>query len=616
MARLSQQTIEQIAAANDVVDVIGSYFPLKRAGGMFKALCPFHQEKTPSFSVNPQRQIFKCFGCGAGGSVFKFVEMYEHLSFPDAARKLAERGGVQIIEEEFTAEEDQQFLMRKRLLALHAQAAEWFHRNLMRTEAGAPAREYLKRRGITGEVAKAWQIGYAPDEWQALSDWAKREGFTVHELIESGLAKTKESDDSAPSSPQSAIRNPQSYDRFRGRVMFPICNDYGEVVAFSGRVLQSDAQAAKYINSPETILFTKGNILFGLHKSKRALIDKSSAIVCEGQLDLITAFEAGVQNVIAPQGTAFTEKQARILKRFVEEVVLCFDSDAAGQKAAERSLTALLEADLLVRVAELPAGQDPDSLIRGKGAEAFRAMISSAPDFFDYQITRQSGMAAFSTPRGKAEFAKKMGEWVSLLGNDVMRDAVVNKIAARLAMPAEDFRKTIRAQRKTRPSASSETTKLAAPPLSERVAVLCQLTLSSPAVRAWVREQPWQAVLDEHPGGALLSRIIEAHISAGDPGSIAAFMTTLAPDEQSQLAGVLDRKPAESPEQVACFCWAGIQRDVLLRRKDAIGAQLRESNLAPDRLAELQKEFMEINKRVLDLQKAFTHIARPFSLEP
>src|SRR5260221_2442664 len=351
---------------------------------MYKALCPFHQERTPSFTVNPQRQIFKCFGCGAGGSVIRFVMNYENLDFVAAAKKLAERANIKIEQSELSAEDAARYSMRRRLLALHAEAADFFHSQLMKKPSALIAPDYLESRGITREVAKSWKLGYAPDEWDAMREFGQTRGFSEEELIASGLVKVREDEEQSPNSdPRSPI---SYYDRFRGRVMFPICNDTGEVIAFSGRVLEADAKAAKYVNSPETMLFVKGAVLFGLHKSKRPLIDAKSAIVCEGQLDLITAFDHGVQNVIAPQGTAFTERQARILKRYVEEVVLCFDADVAGEKAAERSLASLLAENLLVRVAEMPPGEDPDSMIRGKGAEAFRERITAAEGFFDFSI--------------------------------------------------------------------------------------------------------------------------------------------------------------------------------------------------------------------------------------
>src|SRR4029077_7030369 len=340
----------------------------------FKALCPFHQEKTPSFTVSSQRQTFHCFGCGAGGSVFRFVMDYEHIDFPVAVHKLAARVGIAIVEERRSEDETQQHEARGLLLRLHSEAAEWFHENLLKRDLGTPARDYLKTRGISREVAKSWKLGYAPESWDAFCQWASKEGYRRRELLSSGLVKLRDEERG----------DGEFYDRFRGRLMFPICNDVGEVIAFSGRVLATEATAAKYINSPETPLFQKGRVLFGLHKTKRPLIEANCAIVCEGQLDLISLFEAGIKNVVAPQGTAFTEHQARILKRFVDEVVLCFDADRAGQKAAEHSLDALLQNDLIVRVMEMPQGQDPDSLVRRDGKEEFEKRVTSARDFFDY----------------------------------------------------------------------------------------------------------------------------------------------------------------------------------------------------------------------------------------
>src|SRR5438034_5697366 len=404
MGTIPSETIEQIAAANDIVEVIGSYFPLKRAGANFRALCPFHQEKTPSFMVSPSRQTFHCFGCGAGGSVFRFVVDYEHVDFPTAVRKLAARAGITVVEKSGrrgAGDEERQRELRQRLLKLHGEAAQWFHENLIKREVGKAARGYLRSRGITVEIAKRWQLGYAPDEWDAFGCWARSRDYDVRDLIASGLVKVKDDSDSIGSqrsvSAQRTAHATASYDRFRGRIMFPICNDIGEVIAFSGRLLQNEDGAAKYLNSPETALFRKGSVLFGLDKSKRALIEADCAVVCEGQLDLISLFESGITNVVAPQGTAFTEKQAHILKRFVNEVVLCFDADGAGRRAGDRSLTtfvehfgvrpnplvsrgrgpaqrsldSFLQNDLIVRIAEMPPGEDPDSLVRREGKEAF-----------------------------------------------------------------------------------------------------------------------------------------------------------------------------------------------------------------------------------------------------
>src|SRR5438876_1875778 len=431
MGTIPSETIEQIAAANDIVEVIGSYFPLKRAGINFKALCPFHQEKTPSFTVSPSRQTFHCFGCGAGGSVFRFVMDYEHIDFPSAVRKLAARAGVTVVEKRGASDEDRQYETRKNLLKLHAEAAEWFHENLIKKEIGEPARKYLKQRGITGEIAKRWQLGYAPDEWDAFGGWARAQGYDTRELITGGLLKTKDENETH--------RRQSAYDRFRDRIMFPICNDIGEVIAFSGRLLKDGEGAAKYLNSPETPLFRKGNVLFGLHKSERALIEANCAIVCEGQLDLISLFEAGITNVVAPQGTAFTESQARVLKRFADEVVLCFDADTAGQKAAERSLDALLANGLIVRVSEMPAGEDPDSLVRREGQEQLEKRVAGARDFFDYWVEHEVAATDLSSLGAKMQLARKLAETASRVHDPMMRGEIVSKVSSRLGVSALDF---------------------------------------------------------------------------------------------------------------------------------------------------------------------------------
>ena len=414
MPRIAQETVEQVAAASDIVAVIGSYFSLKRAGTEFRAICPFHQEKTPSFFVSPSKQSYYCHGCGAGGAVFQFLMQYENIDFPEAVRRLASRAGIAIIEDELSAEEENRQSLRKRLLRLHFEAAAWFHSNLLRTKAAAHARSYLKSRGINIETAKRWQIGYAPNTWDSLVHWATAAGFVKEELIESGLVKLREE-----GNPGSRI-----YDRFRDRLMFPIHNDIGEVVAFSGRILDPKAQGGKYVNSPETPLFSKGNLLFGLHQSKRYIANARQAIVLEGQLDLITTFEAGIQNVVAPQGTALTARHAALLHRFADEVILFFDADVAGQKAAERALEVLFGAGLQVKIGEMPAGEDPDSLIRKSGGDAFRARVESAEDFFDFQINRKLSTAESKTTAGRVAFARKMSQFISVVPDPVLRDTL------------------------------------------------------------------------------------------------------------------------------------------------------------------------------------------------
>ncbi|MEI6562415.1 MAG: DNA primase [Verrucomicrobiota bacterium] len=602
---IPEHLIEQIAQANDIVDVISSYFPLKRAGSAYKARCPFHQEKTASFNVNPARQIFKCFGCGAGGGVFKFVELYENVNFPEAVKRLAAKAGIRVEEEPLTAEEDAKQKMRRRLLALHAAAAEWFHTNLLRTKAAQHARDYLKSRGLTAEVAKSWKLGYAPESWDALTQWARGEGFRDDELIASGLVTVKEDEEGENSY---SHRDPHFYDRFRDRLMFPICNDIGEVIAFSGRVLSAEAFGGKYVNSPETPLFIKGNVLFGIHKTKRALIDKKAAIVCEGQIDLITAFEAGVQNVTAPQGTAFTPQQARILKRFADEVILCFDADAAGLKAAERSLPALLEANLAVRVAEMPAGHDPDSLIRTEGAEAFVRQIAQARDFFDFQIERAVATPEFASPKGKAAFARKMAESIALVADPVLREAVIHNVSARLEMAPAQFAGLIqsvpkpgrlRATREVEDEESAEPTQPRLAPMTTTTRLLCQLALLSSEVRNWLLTQPWEALFGTLPEAELLLVILRGRFDPAVPATVTAFLSTCDAEEQAALAGLLDRKELPSePLRQAADCWRDLERRDLERQRDALQARIRKPGLDFEEHAKLHHQVMELQQRI------------------
>ena len=599
MPLIPPETIEQILAANDIVEVVSGYFPLKRAGTAWKANCPFHNESTPSFTVNPQRQMFKCFGCGAGGSAIRFVMSYENLDFVSAAKKLAERAGIKIVEAEMSAEDQARYGMRKRLIALHGEAAEFFHAQLLKKPSAQIARDYLKGRGIGAEIAKSWKLGFAPDGWDSMRDFARATGFSDDELLASGLVKPKDDDPD--------IQHRGFYDRFRNRVMFPICNDTGEVIAFSGRVLEADAQAAKYVNSPETMLFTKGAVLFGLHKSKRALIDKASAIVCEGQLDLITAFEAGVQNVVAPQGTAFTERQAHKLKQYVEEVVLCFDADSAGDKAAERSLPHLLHENLAVRVAEMLRGEDPDSMIRTKGAQEFVSRIAAAKDFFDFQIDRLSSRPDFATPRGKLQAARKMAEWISLVTDAVLREAIMHKVALRLEISVQELVKLLKAPRAAAADIDDAHQPLQEPiSLTPTMRLLALVALHDAPARAWLLGEPWQRVFGADPDGGLLVKILGAKLTPGDAKSTNAFLATLDAAEEACVSGLLGEKPPEHAMTIAHDCWRALERQAIERRQGEIQARLRAPGLPEEEATKLLKES-------LDLQKRRSDIARPLS---
>ena len=289
---------EQIRAANDIVEVVGTYLPLKRAGTNFVALCPFHKEKSPSFNVSPDRQIFHCFGCHKGGDVFTFVQEYEHITFIEALRRLAERAKIPLQMESSSGQEKAHFL-KETLLQIHEQITQRWQAALTNDAAGQIARDYLARRHVSAEAVKLFRLGYAPDAWDDTVNWSRGRGFELATVEQAGLIIRKEGES-------------RYYDRFRGRLMFPICDEQGRVIAFSGRVLTGDEKTAKYVNSPETPLFTKGKVIFGLDKARRALLDAGFGIICEGQLDMIACYMAGVQNIVAPQGTALTADHAQI----------------------------------------------------------------------------------------------------------------------------------------------------------------------------------------------------------------------------------------------------------------------------------------------------------------
>jgi DNA primase len=585
MPRISPETIEQVTAALNIVDVIGSYFPLRRAGTEFRALCPFHQEKTPSFYVSPDKQTFYCFGCQRGGSIIQFVEEYEHVDFPEAVRRLAARAGIAIQQEELSPEEAEKQTLRKRLLRLHFEVASWFHRNLLRTRAAEAARSYLSERGLNIEIAKRWQIGYAPDSWTAVTDWGQQSGFSREELILGGLVKPKNEND-----PRA-----RCYDRFRHRLMFPITNDLGEVIAFSGRQINPNATGGKYVNSPESPLFSKGNILFGLSKSKRAIARSRQAIVLEGQIDLITAFEAGIENVTAPQGTALTERHAVLLKRFAEEVILFFDADPAGERAAERALEILYAAGLQVRIGVLPPGEDPDSLIRKGGVEAFRALIAEAKDFFDFEIERGLAGSGNQSVARRVALARRVAQFAGLVPDPVLRDTMIMRLAQRLRLPRESLDQVSLQNRRNSSSRDSnfdlEANKAILP--EEKIAALCHATLTDQSLLQWIREQPWLAILEPIGGTELLQKILSSAVQPEVPASIATFFAGLEKAEVAALSQILKRRPIEG--SVCAEYWTKLALAELHSRRQRLLGVVRLSEGSTDERSASLAEIKEID---------------------
>ena len=564
----SDATRERIRAASDIVDVIGSYLPLKRAGANFVALCPFHKEKTPSFNVNPHRQIFHCFGCHKGGDVFTFVQEYESIDFPEAVRRLAERAKIPL-EYEKGAPDQQARHIKDELLQIHDQIAQRWQNALANEAGGQVARDYLAKRGVPAEAVKLFRLGAAPELWDDTVNWGKSKGYAPELLEKAGLILRKEGTD-------------HYYDRFRGRLMFPICDEQGRVVGFSGRVLAGDEKTAKYVNSPETPIFIKSKVFFGLDKSKRAVLDAGYAIVCEGQLDLIAAFMAGIQNVVAPQGTAFTADHARILRRYVEEVVLCFDSDEAGQNAAVRSLDHLLASGIAVRVAVVPAPHDPDSFIKASGGPAFKQLIEQAEGFFDYYLKRLVATNDVKTDRGRLAVLRSMAEAVYKTANTVLIDKYAQRTALRLGVAPDavrvEFRKLSRANRSAPEPREEAVAQAPAPqPPSNPEYWLLKLILRHEDLLPWAAlhlDPEWV----QHP---LVRQVISRRIAAHSAETWQGLPSFLGQCESPELRSLVTEATADerailNPEQQLADLALRLRNQALDRR---LAASLQRASL-------------------------------------
>lgn len=586
--------VESIRQAADIVEVVGSYVPLKRAGPTYKALCPFHKEKTPSFTVNPHRQIFHCFGCSVGGDVFKFVSTYENIDFPSAVKRVADRVGIRIEYEEASPEAVRARSQRERLIELHAAVAVWWKSLLRRDPCGDPARAYLASRKINPEMADQFSLGFAPDSWDATMNWAKSKGYDNDLLDLAGLTSTNTSG--------------RRFDRFRGRLMFPIADDTGRVVAFSGRLLDPAAKAAKYVNSPENPLFIKGRVLFGLDKTKRQILDARQAVVCEGQLDLMRCYYNGIQNMVAPQGTAFTDHQASLLKRYANEVILCFDADNAGNQAAERSIDMLLGFGFNVRIAAMPAGEDPDSLLVKGKVEDFRRIIAEAPDYTDHLLGQSCKAYDISSPRGRAAVAEKMAAVVRRIADPARKHLVANTVATRLQIPLSVFAEEMKKSKRLRTLSSADAANtpdsvdpvqtpevLRADPV---VGAMLNLLLACPDIVPVVQRQLQPGWLEGLDAGLLLAKLLDAH--AHDAWEDApAFLKQECDDaEQNLLSGFLvDAQPIPSgltAESYAVSLILALQDRWRHRRIRLLEQEIKSGILGPEELASKSKELLDM----------------------
>ncbi len=549
--------LAEIRERVDIVDLISEYLQLKRSGNNYRALCPFHNEKKPSFNVNRPKQIFHCFGCKKGGDIFSFLMLHDGLSFGEAVRVLAERAGVPLPSRK--GEPAGAGAIRKEIARLNGFAAAHFRSNLGKSER---ARKYLADRQVSETLWERFGLGYAFDKWTGLYDAARSAGFSDEILAQSGLARRRESGDGY-------------YDLFRDRVMFPIVDASGKVVGFGGRTL-SDTEDVKYINSPESPLYHKGGNLYGLYQAKEAMRQPGTAYVVEGYFDLIAVAGAEVGNVVASLGTALTEEQARLLRRYVSRVVLIYDTDEAGINAALRGVEVLLSCDIVPRLVRLPSGKDPDDFIRSNGAEKFRETLDEQTDFLDFLIAAQD--LDRGDVEGRAAVAQRGFALIEKVRNELKRSEYLKLLAEKLDMSEKAMRtEFVRGLR--RGKREPERPK---PKLGEVESDLLNLLVERADLLEEARQSMDLRDLSPGPMRNIVEMLFGAPPEMEDVGQF-LMDTSADPETKEMLASVLIRETNMESDEKAVADWiASVKRCARQRKAEDLQKQIRIAESAGD----------------------------------
>lgn len=421
---MQMDNLELIKQKINIVDLIQEYLPLKKAGVNFKALCPFHQEKTPSFMVSPERGIWHCFGCNLGGDHIKFLMLKEGMEFIDALEFLAKRAGI-TLKRQIGYEKDK----KQRLLEANQKAAQFYHYLLTKHKLGKKALEYLKKRGLTGKTIEEFNLGYAPASWSSLIDFLQKRTFSKDELIQAGLVVSSGNG---------------AYDRFRGRIMFPLIDVKNQVIGFAGRVL--DRSEPKYINSPQTLIFNKSNFLFGLNLARGEIRIKNQAILTEGEMDMILSYQAGVKNVVASKGTALTPGQVELVKRYTDTILLCFDEDLAGDSASRRGIEMADAAGLNIKIIQISQGKDPAELVL-KDINLWKRAVEEAEPIYDYYLHSVGLRFNPKTAEGKKRITQELATIFAKISDPLTQEHYIQKLSAFIFTPEELLRKEIRKQK-------------------------------------------------------------------------------------------------------------------------------------------------------------------------
>jgi DNA primase len=589
---------DRVKQQADIVRLVGDYVRLKKSGQNFLGLCPFHSEKTPSFAVHPVKQIYHCFGCGAGGDVFKFIQEIERVSFPEALRLVADKAGVRLPERRpRTPEEARSTRLRTALTKLHEQAARFYQEQLHITKEGKLARAYLNDRGLSDEVIETFGLGYAPGTGDALLRRLREAGAAKEALEASGLVNRDE--------------RGTLYDRFRRRILFPIASESGRIVAFGGRAMGDDTP--KYLNSPETPIYQKSRVLYNLHRAKEAVRRNNYAVLVEGYLDCIGVHTAGVENVVASCGTSLTDIQVRLLGRSARNVVVSFDPDAAGVAATERSLNLLLEQGFQVRVLALPPGTDPDLFVREQGAAAYREKLKQSQPYLDYLVERARGQHDWRTQDGKIAALNYLLPYLARLPNKIRRAEWATELSARLrieeALVREELRRAAlerRTEIKLRPEVAKIVARSEVKPAERR---LLQILLENAGIRADILLELEDAGAHK---GAGFERVFERVLALARE-STELTPAALADPEASGLSEaerrlVFELAFEEGPEvagslEEARSCLAAMQRRKLEGELREVQRQIQDAEKAGDsaRLRTLLGQKQALRKALAEL---------------
>ncbi len=629
----------------DIVRIIGDYVKLKKAGAQnYAGLCPFHGEKTPSFHVHATNQYYYCFGCQESGDVFKFIQKIENITFPEAVRLVAQKLGIPVPKASYATEgEAKEARLRGQLLDVHERAIAFFQECLKRPE-GARAREYLLGRGLDQDTIAKFRIGYAPDSGFLLRDRLKNE-FSEEALRESGLFSWKQDDKGAPSLsvrsldgqggdfdpaaqpdasasqvvPTANDQRPTTaamYSRFRNRVMFPIASEAGKIIAFTGRTLATDEKAGpKYLNSPETPIYSKGRVLFNLDLAKEWVRKFDYAILVEGQMDCISVYAAGFQNVIASSGTAFTELQAKLLGRFSKNVVVNFDPDTAGAKATERTLGLLVEEEFQIKVLTLEQGFDPDLFIRRKGKDAYGEALRHSQKYFDYLIERARAQFPVRSPEGKVKAVNFLLPHVQRIPSRIVRDELAHEIAQKLAIDSAVLRQELRHVAGTRSASSVKAPAQAQVTDAEKILIRAlasarqmqpgeeHLSMRDGAEEEFDPARQAAFVLQNeglHRGLATES-LAESLLNAG--ADVADVLEVPATESDRRLlASILLKEDEELTADFLESAVRALRRIHLRRRQEEVQRELKKPGLAADkdRLRELITDLERISRALRD----------------